>query len=310
MKASQQPSSRGRGIRSLQRLAWVATFLGTGSLLAVGGDSNPIDYPRKYTEEVSLHRLFVSNSQDCAARALRLEVSYFGPAGQVTQDLVEAPDGTRVILRSVLNARRGLDRTRLTDEASGWWVELTLDYERTFLDLDQFFAFTLDQGEQLGAQPVRLVTQSGISLGGRFKPSAGEKGRYLARFVDHLLAEGELARLGEQVPRGLAPLLGLADPGPVAAETGSRAALYLEYGEASLAHLLNQALRAAGKAARPACPGPWDRRREGPARPSLTISDPDLLELVARFPSVENTDPLPRREIDLELAPAPADPKP
>src|SRR5215207_1423690 len=50
-------------------------------------------------------------------------------------DLLEAPNGRRLLLRQYILGPEGLTATRIQDDASGWWVELKWDVRLSFKDL-------------------------------------------------------------------------------------------------------------------------------------------------------------------------------
>lgn len=268
------------------------------------GAGDPAQYEAlkgRYEGRASIHEPFYVVEEESGKRLRGLFLSVSAPAGQVNRALVETPDDGRLILTSTLDARAGIATVRLEDDATQWWVETRADFRAPSEDLDDFLARALSEMAP-GPYPGMLRTKGAITVEAR-----SETQEQLPEALHAALRAAELEQsLADAVPAGLREdVLFLASiPRPEIGVGGRDALAYWR----GLLWILSQSLHNAGLAA-PA-PEPTqqpllvsadpDQREKG-----LAVHEPELLEFVATFRTLENTSPLPEREFTALLEPAP-----
>jgi len=109
--------------------------------------------------------------------ATHQEIAWIGPGGEkgvglflfraaefgFTERLfIKTPEGQHLILQRTLRSGSGLDRSRLIDDQTGWWLEVTKDYGFTATSLRKFFSIAED-----------LVKGSGRSVGYTLRVAGG-----------------------------------------------------------------------------------------------------------------------------------------
>ncbi len=134
---------------------------------------------------------------------------------------VRAPGGRHLILERTLTASAGLERTRLVDDESGWWLEVTKDYGLTASGLRKFFSiaedFVAGSGKTVGYTlrtreglewkaeiPAQQAVEEQARLAAALRGT--ELGGVLERHVETDLAEAMTFLGRETVARGGAPL--------------------------------------------------------------------------------------------------------
>lgn len=125
-----------------------------------------------------------------------------GEARHEVSMLAASPAGTRYVFRRTWNAN-GIMRTRMTHDATGWWIELTTDF-RVSRPSFEAFARALDPGALPDGHTVTLAlkTSARTALEPVAVPYAPDGDEYEA-LAAHLTGP-DAAEVRKQLPAGLA----------------------------------------------------------------------------------------------------------
>lgn len=243
-------------------------------------------------------------------KGLRLYDS--GAGGYVLRLLVlDEERGWRLILTDTLDPRRGVDRTEIVDDISGWWVRLEHRSGVQGKSLDAYFARARELpsiDEATGFLDYRLTAAGGFSMVPRIPARGATKEAIWDGFFEQLDAAGLSQDLAANVPDGFrAPVLFLDVS---LKEIGAEEAADRPRDWPGLLGLLARVLRSTLSPDDPRLvefATPWAMRRVGPKGRGSSIVEPELLELASHFRSVENADPLAGHRVD-DLTASAADP--
>ena len=207
--------------------------------------------------------------------------------GQISRVLIVGPGGAPIILTKTIDARRGSHRMWLTDDASGWWIEYREDFGVTWTGLHQAVRYMIDGGGRAGGRmpPVQLTLRTSAGFEASVT-AALQPGPRLPGLLAEIESGGRRAELAESIPAGLLEVAHLLSE---ALQSESEPSRKVGGDAATLLELCTWSGQDRGGAA----PGAgWRVETLGDLEPGLIIADPDLLEVVARFPSLENVDPM------------------
>jgi hypothetical protein len=197
----------------------------------------------------------------------------------LTRILLETPSGRHVVLTKNLSGPAGLDRVRLLDERTGWWVEVYKQYPLTGESLRAFLHEAMDLVEQDDVEPLRvtLVTSEGFEAEADL-PANTQPWVVHENFVTELERSGLMAELRAEVPADFGREIDFLEAALVEEGFDLRAPV----------EILDGVLpEAPDSGAMPA----WRLERSKIGK-GVTLVTPELLEFTAGFRSVENSEPL------------------
>ncbi len=213
--------------------------------------------------------------------------------GAVTRALIEDAVERPVILTHTMDAHRGRHSIELLDDGTGWWARIDIDTGVTAEYLGAYFRVV---GETLRAEhrPVlgyTFTTRDGLVFE-RDLPLVSSRSMSYQEFADALHEAGLADQLLAGLPAGLSDSIRFLDAF-MSPELGSQ-----EGSSANDAYILRGVIEVLVNVAgsEPAEPSggegePWVMT-VGEIRNGIGVVDPDLLELVSRFRSMDNADPL------------------
>jgi len=283
-----------------------------------GPEPDQYAYKGRYPGRYSLHKPFFLFDPVTATRLRGLELTDITPAGSVSRYLIETPQGHRLIFTVVLDPNPATHVVRLEDDATGWWAEEEVDFHAAAEDLDDFLA---KSAVDMLPYPYSMVLRS---RGGPTIVATMEE------YTEHpevliwaaVEAQGMERRLARSIPASLRTGLLFLDS--VREPQADAPGLSPLSAWRSPLHVLARSLEVAGltegpAAGRAAVEQPFEEERaEISVYKGLGIVDPDLLEFVATFHSLENANPLPERDVarllgvaegQLEIPPVGAPPR-
>lgn len=240
------------------------------------------------------HRSLEWRQPEGGGKAVGLFLADMAPAGMITRILVQDPDGRPIRITQTIDASGGVETGELLDEDTGWWARLELRLGVRADHLGGYFA----AAEMLSATPappkVRLRFVAAGASPVEAELALAEPAVLRAALAAALAASGAGGEMVAHLPQGLAEAVLFLDsslspsPLPIHAEGDNLA--YASRGVVEvLAHLLRAAPREGLDVGRYSTPWPLG---VGPFEKGTSSSDPAVLELVSRFASVENADPL------------------
>lgn len=125
------------------------------------------------TRSASFVEEYVAEGYDGKLRGRFVSFVSVTPSGEVVRSFVQTPEGSLLIVTSVLYPASGIYSRRIAHEGSGWWAELYFGTEytgetvRDYLDRG-LFTSVLHQGQAL------LRLSSGLVMEGRWELEEGE----------------------------------------------------------------------------------------------------------------------------------------
>lgn len=196
-----------------------------------------------------------------------------------TRLLVETPSGRHVVLTKDLNGVTGIDRVRLLDDRTGWWVEVRT---RIPIEADSLRAFlheamNLVEKEDVDPLEVAVTTRGGFEADAEL-PANTQPWVVHQGFVAELERSGRSKEIRAEVPEGLAREVDFLEAVLVEEGFDLRAPVEILDG------LLPEAPESRTTAE-------W-RLRRSKLEKGVTPVSPDALEFTSRFRSVRNTEPL------------------
>ena len=215
------------------------------------------------------------------------------PAGMVERILAQDTADRPIIVTWTLDVRNGREWSEFLDDETGWWARLEVD---TGVRADTLGAYFTAAGRQL--QPghtlnMKLVTREGLVFERRLALANTEALPY-QDFVADLVADGPAEELVAVRPPELVAAVFFLDAfmsqGPLQTEWQDS---HVGYNMRGVVEVLAGVFRqqAGVDAANTTRAEAW-KMTVGDFKRGIGIVDPDLLELVSRFRSVENADPL------------------
>ncbi len=241
--------------------------------------------------------------RDFGSGALHRPIQWLSPSGEQTTsglfllDMTSARMVQRVlaqdaaarpiILTWVLDAQEGRESSEFLDDETGWWARLELD---TGIQADYLGAYFAAAGQQLKpghTLNMKLSTRDGLSFERRLAQTDAAVLPY-QEFAASLVADGPAERLAARPPELIAAVFFLdafMSQGPLQTERQDSHNLYNMRG---IVEVLANVFR---KQTSVSASETW-KMTFSDLRQGVTITDSDLLELVSRFRSVENADPL------------------
>lgn len=245
-------------------------------------------------------------------RGLRLLDS--GPGGFVTRWLVvDQERGWRMFLTETLDPCRGVQTTDILDDVSGWWIRLESRVGVRGESLEDYFARARELpsiDEATGFLDYRLIATGDFSFSPRIPARGATKDVIWDGLFDQLGATGLRAKLAASVPEDFRAAVLFLDvslmewssamqPGGVADRPRDWPGLLGLLARVVRSELLPDDPQLAEFAT------PWTMRRIGPTGRGSSLVEPELLELVSHFRSVENADPLAGSRVEDCAAPPP-----
>lgn len=234
------------------------------------------EYPEDVVTGVEeLHWSLPSTKQTVASG---LQVLEFSRRARVDRLLIETATGDRLVFTDTVLPLSGRHVFRLRDDESGWWVEMSLDYDRSWRGARTYNLFVDEQfGGSCGGDALQQSVET--STGTRVTTEAVLGRRSLAN-VEALLEDPELRRdLSEGVPEPVRRIVAqLADN----IEKPQAAGVV----HSSLIHLIHQATREVSDGPEPA------ERWVAEVHPHRGALPSHVIEFLSRFEGVDNTDPL------------------
>lgn len=208
--------------------------------------------------------------------------------GMVSRLLLQSPGGRSIVLTQNIDPNTGKTAVRLLDDATGWWAELTYDlgiHEETLKD---FFrrARALSAGVPLPA----TLSVAGRNTFQAIVPSGLDDVTARAFVVD-LEAAGKAKEFVEEIPEDLWEALGFIEasvsPDLLPRDPDEKFAWAMR----PIALILLEAGRASGLEVASEKQVRWSIEILGWQK-GLTIIEPEWLDFVSQFRSVENANPL------------------
>lgn len=241
----------------------------------------------------AVHRALSWENPHGDGRADGLYLLEMNQDGMVTRVLADPADRP-IRLTKTLDARLGVESGELLDDATGWWAVLDLDTGLASESLSAYFAAAtqINPGTDHVLR-LTLRTSDGLKLSRQLAPA--EPAELHTQLAQALVEAGLADRLVASLPDGLADAVLFLDrslsPDPL--PTGDSVD-NIAYSTRGVVEVLAAAIRAATDTPESA-DGPWPMTVGAMDRGLLNA---DELELVSRFRSVENADPLSDRRPD------------
>lgn len=231
----------------------------------------------------TLHWKEISGSQE--ARGLSIfECSFEGFTNRV---FVVTPTGRSILLTKVFSPHKGTEVFTWMDEETGWWLRLTKEFGLTWPTLEEYFDADF---RELAAGPGRPVTLS-VSTSRGFSYSTqvalhaqaeGETREFLSQLVSHGdLSDLLLATMSSELR---ADILFLSEIWSDPRHEGAIMKPIVE--------IVGGALQqTAGAGSSFPTRARW-KQIVGELRKGTTVTNPEDLGFLSRFPSVSTSDPL------------------
>lgn len=208
--------------------------------------------------------------------------------------LVETPQGRRVVLTSRLAAQHGWSSVTLRDDSTGWWFNVTQEYDLRASGLDEFLR---EASTWFVPGKGRTVTMSVRSSGGlsyeeeiAFESQPREMHN---AFIGRLRSAGLTDELRSEIPVELTEAIAFLD------------AAFWRHDKRSvidiLAAITPEAVRQWGYTGLG-----WKEIEGGRSQRGVTVSDPEILEFTSRFASINARQPLGTDPLDILKRPDPA----
>lgn len=153
---------------------------------------------------------WTSSRSDTNARGLSFFQS--STAGLASRVLVETPEGRHVVLTNELSVRPSWDRVLIRDDQTGWWFEVTQQYDVRAQGLQEFFSKALDwymPGEGKTAT-FFARSQGGVNFVHEVS-IASDPTEMNHAFVEALRADGQGAELLKEIPDGFSEAIRFLD---------------------------------------------------------------------------------------------------
>lgn len=208
--------------------------------------------------------------------------------GSISYLLVEGPNSQMVTLTKIVDAGRGKRTIRLEDGLDGWWIEMVEDYGTSWPNLRAALSSISEEANEDGEESfftLSLRTQDGLSL--EVELPRRPEGYDLA-LLQSLNDQGQRSLLARAIPppiRGVVEVLteALAEEFEPSRRVGGESE--------SLLKLCTWALE--GNPTTGASDDEtWMFAERGAYHRGITLAEPEFVELVSKFPSLENTDPM------------------
>jgi hypothetical protein len=211
------------------------------------------------------------------------------PTATVERVLLKGPQGRRAVFTNTLSADAGKMTYRFLSDETGWWIEYVCDFSFTAESVQDFYAHLLGD-KRLDGEPTFTIAVS-TSKGSSYRetrPFCGTGFNELMEDFSRWLQSSPLAEnLAAEVPGEAAEISMLLDammhPGPGSGDHGSVAAYSPLFGAVA------DVLRAADFSDKWAGVRWSHETTRGEIGPGWT-SDPEALEFVSLFKSVDNVD--------------------
>ena len=250
--------------------------------------------PEREYRSAGFHRGFDWREAAGAGQAQGLYLVDMVPAGMVQRVLVEDPAGRPVRITKTLDVRRGLDTCELLDDTTGWWARLDLDFGIQADSLGAFFAADEARAASGKPSPLRVRFAADGTSPVEVEVAATEPKALHLAVAEAVRAAAPGNDLVATMPAGLAQAIlffhTALSPSPLETRVEGD---NLAYSARGVVEVLANVLRAAPPKGldveRYSAPWPMTVR---PMERGTSSSDPAVLELVSRFRSVENSDPL------------------
>ncbi|MEM1181684.1 MAG: hypothetical protein AAGM22_25295 [Acidobacteriota bacterium] len=215
----------------------------------------------------------------------------------ITRVLVAGAEGRNLILTEMINASSGTSVSWIQDDVSGWWARLEMRLPANSASLGEFFR-SAHQAEEVDVK----LSWKGTETASFEQPAVHTLDLMAQQFVEKLEERGELKLVSEAVPQELVPAVFFLE-----AHLSAESSLESEDPEASIAYSVRGVVEVlaksmvAGARGKPHTDGSATEWvvTVGDRFKGRHLADSKLLELVGRFRSVENVDPLSDLEPEL-----------
>jgi len=207
--------------------------------------------------------------------------------------LIETPRGRRLVLTSHLAAQHGWGRVTLRDDSTGWWFEVTQEYDLRASGLDEFLRegstwFVPGKGRTV---TMRVRSSGGLSFEEEIAFESQPRGMHKA-FVERMRSAGLTDELRSEIPVELTEAIAFLD------------AAFWRHDKRSvvdiLAAITPEAVRTWGYTGLG-----WKEIEGGRSQRGVKISDPELLEFTSRFTSIDARQPLGTDQLEVLKRPEP-----
>ncbi len=236
-------------------------------------------------KERGVHRSVTwKSTQDNTAQGLWL--LSLAERGFVNRLLIEGPSGQLALLTKIVDAGHGTQSTRYEDLASGWWIELKQSYGVEWPNYRialRSLAAGPDSPNMDGSVQITLQTSHGFDFRESYPRRLGGE---IPDLIGSLGDGQQKVRLGRAIPATSAEIFRLLVGSLEAGQDPTRL-IGGEYGD--LLDVVEWASEGHPKAK--GQEEAWPLPEVG-AYQVGTLTDPELIELVAKFPDLDNVDPL------------------
>lgn len=216
--------------------------------------------------------------------------------------LIVSPEGRPAILTSTVDALRGIETTRVEDNATGWWSQVELNWPfrgKTVNEYTNRFIEGADEAQAEGGWELTasFETRDGLLFHGDLRMPVGVERSWIYQEIGHRLGQEGQDELGRSLPRGFPRALSFLQSAlaPAAGDRERDLALAVLYAiePQSLAGLLAASAGTADQAPEAETPGcrEWTLDLGEPVK-GITFVDAQDLEFTARFRGVQNANPL------------------
>jgi len=220
------------------------------------------------------------------ARGLALATT--SERGYIKLLLIEGPSLQLVTLMGVIDPAKGTRKNRITNGTTGWWIEMTEDYETSWprpgAALDSIGRGP-DEENKKSSFRLTLRTSDGFN----FETTLARLRRGPVQELSEALEEGEKRRsLSDSIPPSIREVIYLLK-GALAAESNPERMVGI--GSGDLLEISEWAFEFY-EVATDLQGETWQFVEQRGFHHGLTPVEPDQIELVSKFPSLENTDPM------------------
>lgn len=213
------------------------------------------------------------------------------PAGMVQRVLAQDAAVRPIILTWVLDAQKGRESSEFLDDETGWWARLEIDTGVQADFLGEYLAAASRELQPGHTLNMKLSTREGLVFERRLTQTDAEVLPY-QDFAASLVADGPAEHLVARPPELTAAVLFLEasmNQGPLQTE---RQDSHVVYNMRGIVEVLASVFRKQTSVGTSETGAETWKMTFGNLRQGVTIIDPNLLELVSHFRSVENAGPL------------------
>jgi hypothetical protein len=226
------------------------------------------------------------SSQNRKARGLALETT--SERGYISLLLIEGPSLQLVTLMGVIDPAKGTRRNRITDRTTGWWIEMIEDYETSWSRPGTALG-SIGRGpdEENNKFSLRLTLRTSDDF--NFETTLARLRRGPVQELSQALEKQEQRRLlADSVPSPVREVIHLLKEALAAEDNPER---MVGVGSTDLLAISEWAFGIDGGTSGQEGET-WKIGESWDTHLGLTPTEPEQIELVSKFPSLENTDPM------------------